>query len=65
MGQVTKADFNYPGATGTVTYDKYGRVVGYSEHIDMNGVGEGQALGISASASLEGYIDESWQIVWK
>ncbi len=65
LGEITKSDFNYPGATVTVTYDKDGRVVGYSEHIDMNGVGEGQALGISASASLEGYIDESWQIVWK
>ena len=65
MGEITKSDFNYPGAIITVTYDKNGNVVGYSEHIDMNGVGEGQALGITATANLEGYIDESWEIVWK
>ena len=65
MGEITKSDFNYPGAIITVTYDKNGKVVGYSEHIDMNGVGEGQALGITATANMEGYIDESWQIVWK
>lgn len=65
MGEITKSDFNYPGAIITVTYDKDGKVVGYSEHIDMNGVGEGQALGITATADMEGYIDESWQIVWK
>lgn len=65
MGEITKSDFNYPGATVTVTIDKNGKVVGYSEHIDMDGVGEGNAMGIDASASMEGYIDESWVIVWK
>lgn len=65
MGEITKSEFNYPGATITVTYDKNGNVVGYSEHLDMDGVGEGKALGITASADLEGYIDESWVIVWK
>ncbi len=65
IGRITKSDFNYPGATVTVTYDKSGRVVGYSEHLDMDGTGEGEALGITASADLEGYIDESWVIVWK
>lgn len=64
-GEITKSDFNYPGATVTVTLDKNGRVVGYSEHIDMDGVGEGKAFGITATASMEGYIDESWVIVWK
>ncbi len=65
MGEITKSEFNYPGATITVTYDKNGKVVGYSEHLDMDGVGEGKALGITASADLNGYIDESWVIVWK
>ncbi|MBQ8503973.1 MAG: hypothetical protein IJ491_06840 [Clostridia bacterium] len=64
-GEITKSDFNYPGATVTVTLDKDGKVVGYSEHIDMDGVGEGNAFGITATASMEGYIDESWKIVWK
>lgn len=64
-GEITKSDFNYPGATVTVTLDEDGNVVGYSEHIDMNGVGEGKAFGITATASMEGYIDESWEIVWK
>ncbi len=64
-GEITKSDFNYPGAVVTVTYDENGKVVGYSEHIDMNGVGEGQAFGITATADMEGYIDESWEIVWK
>lgn len=64
-GEITKSDFNYPGATITVTLDKNGKVVGYSEHIDMDGVGEGNAFGITATASMEGYIDESWEIVWK
>ncbi len=65
MGEITKSEFNYPGATITVTYDQNGKVVGYSEHLDMDGVGEGKALGITASANLNGYIDESWVIVWK
>lgn len=65
VGRITKSDFNYPGAIITVTLDKNGTVVGYSEHIDMNGVGEGVAMGISASASMKGYIDEQWEIVWK
>ncbi len=64
-GEITKSDFNYPGAIITVTYDENGKVIGYSEHIDMNGIGEGQAFGITATATMEGYIDESWEIVWK
>ena len=65
VGKITDSEFNYPGATVTVTYDKDGKVIGYSEHLDMNGMGKGEAFGISASATLEGYIDESWEIVWK
>lgn len=65
MGEITKADFNYPGAIVTVTLDPYGKVIGYSEHVDMNGIGEGRAMGITANASMEGYIHETWEIRWK
>ncbi len=65
MGKITKSDFNYPGAIVTVTYNAAGQVVAYSEYIAMDGVGEGEAFGITASASMEGYIDEQWTIQWK
>lgn len=64
-GRITKSDFNYPGAIITVTVNPQGQVIRYTEHIDMNGVGEGEAFGITASATLDGYIDESWDITWK
>ncbi len=65
IGQVTKADFNYPGATISVTLDEKGDVVEYHERLDMSGFGEGQALGITGSGDMEGYIDEHWSIQWK
>ena len=64
MGEVTKADFEYPGAQISVTLDGEGKVVEYHEHLDMKGTGEG-ALGLTASGSMEGYIDEKWSIEWK
>lgn len=65
IGKVTKADFTYPGATVSVTLDKNGRIIGYHERLNMSGVGEGTALGLSASGEIEGYIDETWVIQWK
>lgn len=65
MGQVTKADFNYPGATISVTLDGNGKVVEYHERLDMSGFGEGEILGITGSGDMEGYIDEHWSIQWK
>ncbi len=64
-GEITKADFEYPGATVSVTVDKDGKVIRYHEHLDMKGVGEGNAIGINASGEMEGYIDETWDIQWK
>ncbi len=64
MGQITKADFEYPGATVSITLDKDGRVVGYHERLNMAGVGEGTAIGLTASGRMEGYIDESWVITY-
>lgn len=65
MGEVTKADFQYPGATISVTLDENGKVVEYHERLDMSGFGEGKALGITGSGDMEGYIDEYWTIQWK
>ncbi len=65
VGEVTKADFNYPGATVGITLDESGRVVEYHERLEMSGFGEGKALGITASGDMEGYIDEHWAIQWK
>lgn len=62
MGQITKADFEYPGATVSITLDKDGRVVGYHERLNMAGVGEGTAIGLTASGRMEGFIDETWVI---
>lgn len=65
-GKITKADFEYPGATVSVALDSQGRAVYYHERLEMSGVGEGTALGgLSASGSMEGYIDEIWEITWK
>lgn len=64
VGKITKADFEYPGATVSVTLDKDGRVVGYHERLNMAGVGEGTAIGLTASGRMEGYIDESWVITY-
>ncbi len=64
VGRITKADFEYPGATVSITLDKDGRVVGYHERLNMAGVGEGTAIGLTASGRMEGYIDESWVITY-
>ncbi len=65
LGEVTKADFSYPGATVSITVDESGKVVEYHERLEMSGFGEGAALGITASGDMEGYIDEHWAIQWK
>lgn len=65
MGKVTKADFQYPGATISVTLDENGKVVEYHERLDMSGFGEGEILGVTGSGDMEGYIDEHWVIQWK
>ncbi len=64
MGEVTKADFEYPGAEISVTIDANGKIIEYHENLPMKGTGEGK-LGITASGSMEGYIDEKWTIQWK
>lgn len=65
VGEITKADFEYPGATVWVTIDKAGKIVEYREKLVIKGTGEGNAFGITASGEMEGYVDEAWTIEWK
>ncbi len=65
VGELTKVDFEYPGATVSVLVDERGKIIQYRERLEMKGVGEGNAIGISGSGSMEGYMEESWDIQWK
>ena len=65
IGEITKADLEYPGATVGITLDKDGRVVGYYERLDIIGEGEASAVGMSGGGKVEGYVDETWTIEWK
>ncbi len=65
IGEITRADLEYPGATVGITLDKYGKVVGYYERLEIIGVGEAAAVGMSGSGKIEGYVDETWTIEWK
>ena len=65
IGEITKADLEYPGATVGVTLDKDGRIVGYYERLDIIGEGEATAIGMSGGGKVVGYVDETWTIEWK
>ena len=65
LGEITKADLEYPGAVVAVTVDKDGRVVGYYERLDIIGEGEASAVGMSGGGKVVGYVDETWTIEWK
>lgn len=65
VGEITRADLEYPGATVGVTLDKDGKVIEYYERLEIIGVGEAAATGISGSGTVEGYVDETWTIDWK
>lgn len=43
---LTKVDFDYSGATVSVTLNPEGEIVGYYEHLPISGTGEGYGLGI-------------------
>lgn len=62
--EVTAADFNYEGATIDITVDGQGRVVKYHENMPLNGVGGGKMGFMSAQATIEGYLDETWTITY-
>lgn len=65
LGEITRADLEYPGAIVGITVDSQGKVVGYYERLDIIGVGEAGAAGVTGSGTVEGYIDETWTIEWK
>lgn len=60
--EITEANFNYTGATIDITIDAQGRVVKYHENMPLNGVGGGKMGFLSAQATIEGYLDETWTI---
>ncbi len=62
---INKADFEYPGAEISVTLDPNGNVVGYHEHLKISGTGGASGLGITGYGTIQGYIDEKWDISWK
>lgn len=64
IGEITKADFDYPGSEISITVDPEGRVVRYHQILKINGVGEGAALGMSASGRIEGSAEETWEITY-
>lgn len=65
IATITKVDFEYPGATVSVTLNPEGEVVGYYEHLPMKGTGEAKALGLTGYGTIEGYMEEKWDIEWK
>lgn len=62
---LTKVDYDYPGAEISVTLDADGKIVSYSEHLPISGTGEGNGLGITGYGTIEGYMDEKWDIKMK
>lgn len=62
---LTKVDFDYSGATVSVTLNPDGEVVGYYEKLPISGTGEGHGLGITGYGTIEGYLEENWDISWK
>lgn len=61
--QITQADFNYPGATVTIEVDPSGNLAYFEEYMPVCGTGAGR-LGLSASGTIDGYIDEIWTFNW-
>ena len=64
FGAITKADFDYPGATISVTVAPDGKVIRYQQILIIDGVGEGTAMGLTASGKISGRVDEVWDITY-
>lgn len=64
IGEITKADFDYPGSEISVTLNPQGQIIRYHQVLKINGVGEGAAMGMSASGRIEGLADEIWEITY-
>ena len=65
MVKINRVDFDYPGAEISVTISPDGKIVGYHEHLDMSGTGEVSGFGMTGFGTIEGFIDEKWDIQWK
>ena len=65
IATITRVDFEYPGATIAVTINPEGEVVGYYEHLPIKGTGEAKALGLTGYGTIDGYLEETWDIEWK
>lgn len=61
--KVTQADFDYTGAIVTVEVDPSGTLTYFEEYMPMHSTGAGK-LGLTASGTMEGYIDEIWTFRW-
>ncbi len=64
VGEITKADFDYPGAEISITVTPDGKVVRYFQVLRINGVGGGAAFGMSADGRIEGKTDELWEFTY-
>ena len=61
--QIHQATVTYHEGQIDITVDKNGIPTVYREHLPMSGSGEG-SLGISATASLTGFLEETWTFDW-
>lgn len=64
IGEITKADFDYPGSEISITVTPDGKVVKYHQILKINGVGGGAALGMSADGRIEGQAYETWELTY-
>lgn len=64
IGQITKADFDYPGSEISITVAPDGKIIRYHQTLKINGVGGGAALGMSADGRIEGEANESWEFTY-
>jgi hypothetical protein len=64
IGKITKADFDYPGSEISVTLNPQGKIVRYHQVLKINGIGQGAAMGMSASGRIEGNAVETWDITY-
>ena len=64
IGAITKADFDYPGASISITVAPDGKAIRYQQILHIDGVGEGAAMGLSASGKIVGSVDEVWEITY-
>lgn len=64
IGEITKADFDYPGSEISITVSPDGKIIRYHQTLKINGVGGGAALGMSADGRIEGEANETWEFAY-